>query len=182
MKLKDDIQRQQAIETALNRIASLGIDPTGLEGKSLTSAMKLLESIDRWRIDCTEKKRELDRCKINPTTLERYGFSRATINANPVLRAIVRHYEKRQEEEDAMVPKRVVDELQSELELLKAYKNKTIKLGIEKNELQTELENYKRLYNQALEAYASLQETGEINVDVMEQFNRILRERKRPLN
>lgn len=81
-----------------------------------------------------------------------------------------------------MVPKRVVDELQSELELLKAYKNKTIKLGIEKNELQTELENYKRLYNQALEAYASLQETGEINVDVMEQFNRILRERKRPLN
>ena len=176
MTPKEDFELRKAVELALIRAASVGVDATGLTGKSLTALLQLFKAID----DCMDAygrmKRDLSKYRVNPTNLEQFGIPRSTVNCNDVFRRLVRHYGEAQEEALITVKRSSYESLCSDLEQMRVYEKSAVELGLENQDLKKENERLNRELELTREAYTNAV-TGR---DVRYDFNNILKNKKKP--
>lgn len=166
---KKDPQKQLIYNEAIRQAAIIGIDACSQPKKALASLYKLFEAIGACKKDYEALSKKANENKVNPTTLERYGIPRSTINANPILREVVRYYQDKQEEEKVVITKRQFDDLKEELALYKSWHDEAVSKDAKYQALQVEYDDLLRKHEQLKNLYKS---TKTLNV-----FNEILKEK-----
>lgn len=152
---KKDPQKQLMYNEAIRKAAIIGIDASSQPKKTLASLYKLFEAISACKNDYEALNKRVNENKVSPTTLERYGVPRSTINANPILREVVRYYQDKQEEEKVVITKRQFDAMKEELALYKSWHNEAVSKDAEYQALQVEYDNLQRQYEQLMNMYMS---------------------------
>jgi len=170
MTLKEEMELERAFELAGKRAASIGIDVTGLSGKSRTSLLQLFSAIDECMADYEKAKQEVSRYKVSPTNLVRYGVPRSTINNNAVLAGIVNYYKEQQDNKYARVKRSQLQSMKQNLEMSGVYQENAIKLGLENQMLRQENEKLRRDLELAQAAFLNASMQGPVRYD----FNNML--------
>lgn len=163
MNIKDDDKTINANDAAQRRAAMLNVDASGLKGKSLTALTNLFEAADRLKADYEAACKEAARLRINPSTLGRYGISRATINGNAVYRTIVTRLEEQQNNEEVTISKTKYEAMLYQLDQLQKQHEKIVSLGLQNQHLRKEVEQEKSKRIQAENAYYMLHQKYEPN-------------------
>jgi len=156
MNIQEENELYSVTDAALRRAAMLNVDASGLKGKSLPALTKLFEAVDKLNIDREKALKEAAKYDINPSTLGRYGISRATINSNPVLRAIVARLEEQQKNKEVTISKTKYEAMLYQMEALRKQNEKVISLGLQIQRLQKEVEQELSKRIQAEDAYYML--------------------------
>lgn len=156
MNIQEENELYSVTDAALRRAAMLNVDASGLKGKSLPALIKLFEAVDKLKIDREKAHKGAAKYDINPSTLARYGISRATIYSNPVLRAIVDRLEEQQKNMEVTISKTKYEAMLYQMKALHKQNEKVISLGLQIQRLQKELEQEKSKRIQAEDAYYML--------------------------
>jgi len=151
----------RAVEYAIERAESIGVDTKSLKTKSLATLVALFNAIDKCKEEGDAARADLARYKINPSNVSRYGVSRTAINENEVFKAIVRHYGSKQDNDKVTVKRTAYENMKQELEMLRVYRDNAMHLGIENQHLLQELDKMTAERDRARQAYIDLyRQTG----------------------
>ena len=166
----------RATENAIERAASIGVDARSLNAKSLAALVALFAAIDKCNEEGKAARAKLEKYRINPTNVSNFGVSRSTINSNEVLKAVVRYYGNKQDNEKVTVKRTAYENMKQELEMLRTFRDNSLSLGIENQHLRQELDQTARERDQTRQAYETLRRENErLKEGVGMDFNILLK-------
>lgn len=162
--------QDELLKYAIRRAASIGIDARQLSTKGLLSLVKLFNAIDSCLKDYDETIKKTKRYQVNPTNLEQYGIALSTINHSAILKEVVTHYQKKQDDMIPAIPRKQHLNLLEETKILREWHKEDIRTQVVIQNLQDEINRLIKENHQLKKLYRQEKD--------LEPFNEILRQKR----